>query len=332
MNSMHAKSPCCREGIRRFGERRRQCTKCGHTWRIRRKKRGRKRKRTTIDPIVRFLKHKVPSLRTAASLRARGREEIRRRYERSLNYLLAHPPPLEDFIPDDAPLIIIADGIWLWVRGRKWTIYIVLLRSVRSDTAIILPPLVMKGHECGDGWRRALAAIGRERLNRVVALVSDGVWGLVNEAHERGWVIQCCHFHLLSQFQNYATTGPRSKHQAFAIALLRKAQEIVTTTSPRRLRKLRRYFQALARRSRSRGLRRISRGVLRDLDEFRSFLDHPELNLPNTSNAAESMIRQIRGLFYRTRGFRSSRSLNRWVRALSIVKPTIACKGKKSTK
>src|SRR5512145_827961 len=46
MHSWHAKSPCCRAKIYHFGSRRRQCSHCKRTWRIRNKRRGRKPRRT----------------------------------------------------------------------------------------------------------------------------------------------------------------------------------------------------------------------------------------------------------------------------------------------
>src|SRR5438132_9297316 len=45
MHSWHAKSRCCRAKIYHFGSRRRQCSQCKRTWRIRKKQRGRKPRR-----------------------------------------------------------------------------------------------------------------------------------------------------------------------------------------------------------------------------------------------------------------------------------------------
>src|SRR5262245_9130522 len=47
MNLLHAKSPCCRAKIYRFGSRHRQCSLCKRTWSVRRKKRGPDPWRTT---------------------------------------------------------------------------------------------------------------------------------------------------------------------------------------------------------------------------------------------------------------------------------------------
>ena len=46
MHSCHAKFPCCQAKIYHFGSRRRQCSQCKRTWRIRKKRRGGKPRRT----------------------------------------------------------------------------------------------------------------------------------------------------------------------------------------------------------------------------------------------------------------------------------------------
>jgi len=55
MAPLHAKSLCCGAQVRRFGRRRRQCTLCKRTWRIRQKKRGRTCTRHTQVLLKRIL-------------------------------------------------------------------------------------------------------------------------------------------------------------------------------------------------------------------------------------------------------------------------------------
>jgi len=45
MNILQGKSSCCQAKIYKFGGKRKQCSECKKTWKIRQKKRGRKAKR-----------------------------------------------------------------------------------------------------------------------------------------------------------------------------------------------------------------------------------------------------------------------------------------------
>lgn len=331
MNLLHAKSPCCRGGVRRFGNRRRQCVLCHHTWRIRQKRRGRKRKRGSVLLAQQFLNHEIPSLRCLARLKGVGREYTRRKMKRSLDRYLITATPSYQLLQGREPLIMIADAMWHWIGREKWTVYVILLKSFHRDTAVIMPVLLHPGHENEAGWNRALKTVDENHLKRVVALVSDGVRTLVRQATGHGWYTQRCHFHLLASIQNYATTGPRSRNRIFASALMAMVKELITTQDEQRIFEITESLRALLIRLRSRGLRRVITGLLHDLPQFRTYLAYPKLNLPITSNAAESTVQRMRDLLYRTRGFNTVSSLQQWVRALFLVKPTVKCRGHKST-
>lgn len=332
MKSKHAKSPCCRGEIIRFGKRRRQCVICRKTWRIRLKKRGRKRIRAASALAVKFINDELPTLRNLEKKRSHSREYFRRRINRSLAVLLSNSSTLETSLEGTGPLILIADAMWHRIRGAEWTIYVMLVKSISGKQAIIFPPAVIAGHESAPGWAEAIQTMDQDVLKRLIALVSDGVPTLLAQALKSGWLIQRCHFHLLSAFQNYATTGPRSKNKEFAFILMKYVKEIISTTDQSRLEELQQYFENLLTTLKSRGLRRVINGLLRDLAQFRTYLAYPDLNLPTTSNAAESVIQMIRDLLYRARGFNNPESLKNWVKALFITKPIIQCNGHKPTK
>lgn len=327
----HPKSPCCRASVQRFGKRRRRCGACHHTWRIRQKKRGRKRIRVSPDLAYKFLNHEISSLRCLARQRKVGREYLRRRLERSLDHYLATTHVSYSLIKGSKPLVMIADAMWYWARDEKWTVYMILLKPLHCNTAVIMPALIYPGHECYDGWKIALESIEECRLKRVIALVSDGVNTLLQHATQYGWITQRCHFHLISSLQNYATTGTRSRNREFAITLMDTVKELITTHDEQRVAEIIESLTKLLLKLRSRGLRRVVSGLLKDLPQFRAYLTYPELNLPTTSNAAESSIQMIRNLLYRSRGFNTISSLQKWIRALFIAKPTIKCNGYKST-
>lgn len=333
MNTPHAKSPCCQGKIRKFGSRRRQCVNCHRTFRIRKKKRGRKPKRESEQLALQYLNKALPSLRVMAEQRNCGKNKLQARLKRSLAVLIKkNCYRWKSRLKTAKKLIVVADAIWYRVKGQKYTIYVVLLRPLNSNQAVVCPPVVCPGHEGMIGWRKALQVIPEHLRQRVLGLVCDGAGSLVSLVKARGWILQRCHFHLLAAVKNYLSCGPRSTNRPYAQAVLKLVQMFLTTINQRQLDKLTKKLNQIYQTSASRGLRRVFRGLVRDQEDYHAYLKHPRLNLPATSNAAESEVQQIRDLMYRCRGFRGLAALQNWLVALTIFKPTIACNGKKKEK
>ena len=87
-------------------------------------------------------------------------------------------------------------------------------------------------------------------------------------------------------------------------------------------------------------LKRLSRGdcgtlrikttlcqFLVDLPFYRSYLAHPNLGLPLTTNAVESMCRLIREMLRSSRADSNPTSLLLWATALIRLRPTVTCNG-----
>lgn len=333
MQKIHAKSPCCRAKLRRFGRRRRQCSQCFSTWRIRKKRRGRKQIRISYDFILAYLQKRVSSLRDLALRRCCGKDHLQVLLRRSLTkYVKDLSPKWSTAIEGMEPLIAIADAIWYRLQGEKHTIYVILLRPVSSNKAVICPPIILCGHEDRAGWNEAFACLPASLKNRVVALVCDGGSGLIWFAHDHHWIIQRCHFHLIAAVQNYLTTGPRSMNLDYAQSVLKLVQSLLRTADPSKVRALLHKLERIRKQSHSRGLRRVLGGLITNHVDFHAYLNYLKYNLPTTSNAAESCIQCFRDLMYRARGFRSQSALILWLTALALFKKTIHCNGKKSTK
>ncbi len=98
-------------------------------------------------------------------------------------------------------LVMIADALWFNLGGRRWTLYIVAVRSTTGDQAYFLDQVLLLGRESGDGWHETLSHIPVNIYNRILAMVSDGFRGLCALVKENKWVNQRCHFHLILQFQ-----------------------------------------------------------------------------------------------------------------------------------
>ncbi len=167
----HANYPCTHRSFHHHGKRRRQCDTCGKTWTVRARRRGRKKKRSSSSLALRVMTRQSPSLRTLAGRRGKSRESLRRDFHRSLAALTrgATWKP----IPEEVPLIAIADALHVRLWSRPFTCYLILLRPVSSIKAVILPPYLREGEEGAD-WVLAIARMPDEARNRIVALVSDG--------------------------------------------------------------------------------------------------------------------------------------------------------------
>lgn len=204
MKNLHAKSPCCRGEIIHYGNRRRQCLICRKTWRIRRKKRGRKRKREQKTLLVRYLQHQMPPL-----------------------YAL------------EGGLIIIADAMVKYIERVWYTFYFILIRDAGDNHAIITKPVVTKGTETQSGWREAFERLPETVKPRIKAVVCDGHRGIVNYAKQKGWIFQRCHFHLIASIQGRRSKWKWSRHKEegqkiydLARYILKLEETALNTNSP----------------------------------------------------------------------------------------------------
>lgn len=325
MPIQHAKSPCCREKIYYYGSRRRQCVLCRRTWRVRQRKRGRKSIRISSTLAQRYLSCALPSLPNLARQYGIPVARIRYRMRRSLKKLLASP--LWSAPPDQIPLIAIADAIWQWIGKKRYTLHIILLKPLGSAEAIICPPLLREGDETL-GWPVAFSQIPPEWKSRIIALVCDGNSGLVAFARHNNWLLQRCHAHLRRFLNNYLRTGPRGTQRELAKEVHNLVTIILTCrdrlTVARSALRLREIYHI----AKSRGIRKVISGFIKHIPEYRTYLEYPDINLPTTTNAVESLNNLVRGLQRAARGFCSPQSFLNWVSAVLMTKNTMVCNGK----
>lgn len=329
MNIIHAKSPCCQEKIYHYGNRRRQCSSCRKTWRIRKKKRGRKYIRVHSASAIRYLQG--DRLASSHLVRSGKKTEcqIQYRLKRSRDKFLDTSSWITP--PKGFPLIAVADAIWQWINEERYTLHIILLKPLNKSEAIICAPLLRKGDETL-GWPTAFSQLPQEWKTRIFALVCDGNSGLVSIAHQNKWITQRCHAHLRRLLNNYLRTGHRGTQRVLA----KEVHDLVTTIliCPDRLKMVHSVLRLkeIYHLTKSRGIRRVISGLIKHIPEYRTYLNYPEIDLPITTNAAESLNNIIRDLQRRTRGFRSPASFLKWVNALLLNKKTIVCNGHFSTK
>ena len=327
METLHAKSPCCRGRIYRFGKRRRQCSKCSRTWRIRRKRRGPKRKRISATIMPGVIRKDV-TVTSIARRRHCSPTAIQKRVKHAMEQLLRSPN--RPGIPE-GPLILIIDGMWLRFRGSGWHImYLMALRAINGTVAYFVDPVSLPGKETSVGWQEAIATLPQSIRKRIRALVSDGLRGVKPLAQANGWIFQRCHFHLFAKFQQkHVLRVYRIASRQVRDDILTALEETVRTTSESRLLELQNTLRDLSDNPACPWYLRMQvREFLRYLGDFRSYLRYPELHLPITTNTAETMIRLLRRLVRKSQGFRTPTSAYRWITTFIRLKRTIACNGK----
>lgn len=324
MKKIHAKSPCCRGVVRRFGGRRRQCDRCGKTWSIRRKKSGRKRRRAPKSLVRQYLDHALPStygrsrhLRVSSDFFERRLLKSRNLFNRTTSWAS---------LPMGSNICVV-DAKIQKVMGRRYSIYLILARPVGGKTATIAPPLILPGGESEDGWRRAFEALPASFRSHTRAIVCDGHRGPLNYAKAHSILIQRCHFHLLASIRQRRSRWKRNGDDIEQESVYRLVMKAITVKSERRAVSLLTEIDNLGLASPSYQLRIILQGFVHYYEYFRMYRYHPKLDLPTTTNAAESCVGSIHELCHRARGFRSIFSLSSWIEALLKHKRTITCNG-----
>lgn len=250
----------------------------------------------------------------------------RYRFRQALRRFVARPSPQK--IPR-GPLVLLADGLWFEFDGMPWVLYLTALKPCRGNYATFLDPLLFPGKEGASRWQQALAAIPPDATRRIQAMVVDNLPGMRRLAHQRQWVLQLCHFHLLLKLQaqrrsvRYLLRGGPVREEIHQ--LIRSALELPDGHRlSRTLERLERLSHADC------GTQRIQttvREFLNRLQFYRSCLTHPPLGLPRTTNSVESMCRLLRELFRSSRAGSNPASVLLWATALIRLRPNVTCNG-----
>jgi hypothetical protein len=323
MSTLHEKCPHCRGVVHRFGGRRRRCSRCGKSWSIHARRRGRRSHRLSPSLLAKVLLDTQPARLLALRYHC-SQAAIQKRCRREMTRLLLRPPCQSS---SDGELVLILDGLRFRFRRRDWTLYDVAVKPLSRNTASFLDPVLQPGRESAERWRDALARIAPGVRKRVRAVVSDGFRGADAICLENGWIHQRCHFHMLAQFtgshnrkRRVRTRTKRSRDRVY-----RAVCTALQTTDDRELERtfqvLRQLVEKLPRRRRWRG---IVRQFLADIDDFRAYLLHPELHLPRTTSVMESMHSLMRIALSR---INSPHAVRRRAACLVRLHPTMTCNG-----
>jgi hypothetical protein len=227
-------------------------------------------------------------------------------------------------------LVLVLDGLYFRFRGKDWVLYVMAIKPCHQNRAVFLDPVLLPGRENMAGWSQAFKTIPPSIHRRIRASVSDEVSGIIKLGTSQGWIVQLCHFHLISTLQN--VRGRRNRNLAGRALreklyqLTRKALDLPDGSRLRTV--LKRLNHHVGQAKRLRVIRMIVREFLRRIDHFRAYRKYPKLHLPTTTGSVEAMNRIIRDLMRQTRSVRSPQALQLWATALVRMRPTIMCNGK----
>lgn len=154
MATQHAKSPCCRGRIYKFGKRRKQCSICKHTWRIRQKHRGRKRKRAVVALLNRILVKRHTIAQEKRNIRL-SRSGIALRYAKAMRTLLGRGHSLSV----RGQFALIGDGLYFKFKRKEWVMYLMAIKPARGRRTYFFNPVLLEGRKCYERWVKAIATI-----------------------------------------------------------------------------------------------------------------------------------------------------------------------------
>jgi hypothetical protein len=328
MKNIDKKLGCKHQFWVKFGGRRRKCKICGQTWRKYKHKRGRDRK-YHIQIFKKYINGELPSLVHYAK-----KKKIS---VRSLSYILEKQRDI--FVKKtswpkipDGPIILIADAFINQIQHEWYTTYIILIRGVNEDKAVVFPPYIVPGREGLVNWYKALNKIPIEVHRRIKALISDGHRGTVIYTKNSGWILQRCTFHLISSMQGRRSMRKYGLHIEEGKKIYELTRLILEEENPNKLFRRLSELEDLGWQTKSKKLKTIISGFIRNIDDYRAWIKYKDLNLPNTSNSAESMIGIFKRFHARSHGFRSIKSLTQWVIAILKYRKEIFCRPKKKNK
>lgn len=325
MNTLHREILCSHSIIHSHGARRRRCSHCGKTWVKWKRRRGRK-------PQPRRLQHLARTFLNGLTLtqQAGAQHMILQTLTARHRVLLKACAARTRIVYPKGALLLIVDGLWFTFQRKKWTLYCMALRTVRGTRARILPPILVLGKESAWQWQALIGELPYSVRRRVKALISDHFSGVETIAEQEGWLLQLCHFHLISYLYTILGSNKRTvKWRRGRFRAYRAVRALLTEQDPKQAQRITRQIATLLKDPECpRRWKMRLREFLRCAHLYRTYLSYPELNLPTTTNAVENLNSRLRALTYRSRGFRTPQALERWVNAYIHFHPTVKCNGK----
>ncbi|HEV8342742.1 MAG TPA: hypothetical protein VGR30_10265 [Candidatus Binatia bacterium] len=267
------------------------------------------------------------TLKTLAPRTGLTRQALGHRCRQALCHFVSRPRALR--LPA-GPLVLLFDGLYFRFQRQHWVLYLMAVKPCRQNRAVFLDPVLLPGRENVRCWSRTFTTIPARIQRRICASVSDDIRGIIGVTRRQGWIVQLCHFHLISQLQ-----GSRGRRKQKLVGrpiretLYRLTRQALELPDGQRLQSvLKRLKELVQKPMGSRVIRMAVREFLRRVEQFRAYRKYPELDLPTTTGTVEAMGRRVRDLMRQTRSISSPQALHLWTTALIRMRPTIMCNGK----
>lgn len=320
MKLLHEKSKCCGAKIIRFGGKRRQCIVCKRTWRVHPAKRGRKALRQQVHYFNKVFCQGF-SIKQIATHSILSADALYKRFNKNLMVLTKRKRVIRI---RGQRLILIIDAQWQYFKNDLWTLYCLAIKSTHSRNIILFDPTLRSGKENSAVWNEVISGLPPAVKKRVIALVSDGIRGIETIVANNNWVIQRCHFHLLSMLQKMRGKRASTPGRLIREEIYCSVKLALSETSARRLNILYDRLAGLAKNPLCpQRMKYTVNDFLRRLPEFRNYLEYPEMNLPTTVNVMESINSLMRR---RVRTVNSPKSWRKWAIACARLKSKFTCK------
>jgi hypothetical protein len=314
------KSKCCNAETIRFGGRRRQCSVCKKTWSVRSAKRGPKPRRKHGDYLIKVFNHgfKVKQLALNSKLSV---DAIYKIFASNLNSVVEKKRIVRI---KGSKLILVIDAEWHYFNQKLWTLYLLAIKSTESQAVVILDPILKPGKESASAWSEIFNQLPKSIKKRIIALVSDGIRGIETVAENNGWIIQRCHFHLLSALQKRRGKRASTPGRLIREEIYNSAKLALIETSICKINIISRRLAALSSEDGCpKAMRMIVRDFLRRFHEYRAYIDHADLNLPTTTNVMESVNSYIRE---KTKTVNTPNAWHKWAIVCARMKSKFTCK------
>jgi hypothetical protein len=226
----------------------------------------------------------------------------------------------------DGECVLLADGLWFTYHGRHSVLYNVALKPVTMATASLCTPVIIDGFEMGWKWAAVIDALPSALLTSVKALVSDGFRGSKRIADRHGWIHQRCNFHLLATLRS--GLGGRKRVidgylvRAWLYRCIHAALEVQDENELAEFYEMIRYWSEQP--ECPRRMRLAAHDFQRHRESFRAYLLHPELHIPRTVGALDSLHRVFRRVAF---GVNNAAALLLRIKAFIRLHPTTTCNG-----
>lgn len=320
MKTLHVESACCKAKVQLFGGRRRRCSKCGKTWSMRPRKRGASPKRINHCRIEKVFKKgfRVKNL-------VRGNEKydgIQKSFSRQLSRIVDSPARIS--IPE-GKLVLIIDAQWHYFKKDLWTIYLVAIKPCGINYAWFLDPILKFGKESATHWDEVFDQLPKNLKKRVFAVVSDGIRGITRVVEDRDWLLQRCHFHLLAVLQKQRGKRVSTLGRIVRENIYQTVKKVLHETDKRKSSRLQLNLETMSNDPLCpKRMRMQVREFLRHIHFYHTYLEHPELDIPTTTNVVESANSLTRAM--------SSKINNpyawlKWTKMTIRSHPKFNCKG-----